>query len=145
MAKRIIYTDPSKGNVVIVTPSSRFTTDQLLSDPKLNPVPDGVSYKIVEHTACPSDRTFRDAWEIDGSLVKENISKSKTIAHEKRRINRKKEFKPYDDEVALNISDSKVAAAETERVKIRTKYATMQTNIDNATNIAGIKSALGGA
>ena len=143
MAKRIIYTNPSKGNVVVVTPSPRFTAEQLVADPKLNPVPDGVSYQIVEDTACPSDRTFRDAWKIVGKSVEEDVAKSKVIAHEKRRYKRLKEFKPHDNEVALNISSSKVTAAEAERVKIRAKYETMQTNIDKATTISSIKTALG--
>ena len=144
MAKRIVYTDPTSGKTCVVTPSPRFTCDQLIADANLNPVPDGVSHQILEDTALPTDRQFRDAWSVDGVTVKEDVTKSKTIAHDKRRIDRKKEFKPYDNTVALNISTSEVTAAEDERVKIRAKYATMQTNIDNASDIAGIKTALGG-
>jgi len=144
MAKRIIYTDPSSGKAVVVTPSPRFTCEQLIADAKLNPVPDGVSHQIIEDTAIPTDRQFRDAWEVDGVTVKEDVTKSKTIAHEKRRKDRYKEFKPHDNTISLSIPGADATAAENARAAIRTKYTTMQTNIDNATDIAGIKTALGG-
>ena len=143
MTKRIIYTDPSSGKAVIVTPSPRYTCEQLIADAKLNPVPDGVSHQILEDTVFPNDREFRDAWVVDGSIVKEDVAKSKTIAHEKRRIKRKKEFKPHDEIISLNIPGDDATAAETARAAIRTKYATMQTNINNASDIAGINTALG--
>ena len=136
---KIIYQNPETGRASIVTPAPGYT----IEDAK-KAVPSGVSYEIVEDSVIPSDRTFRNAWIKDGSTIKEDLTKSKVIGHEKRRVERAKEFKPYDDKVALNISSSEVTAAEAERAKIRTKYATMQTNIDNATDIAGIKTALGG-
>ncbi len=103
----------------------------------------GISnYEIVDESKVPTDRTFRNAWVKASGVVAEDITKAKVIAHGTRREKRAKEFKPYDEIISLNIPGQDATAAETERAKIRTKYGTMQTNIDNATDIAGIKTAL---
>ncbi len=107
-------------------------------------VPDGVAYEIVEDSAIPTDRTFRNAWVKDDKTVKEDLTKAKVIGHTTRREKREEEFKPHDDIIAKQIPGKSATDAETARVAIRTKYATMQTNIDNATDTAGIKTALGG-
>mgnify|MGYP001230548734 CR=1 FL=1 len=133
---KILYTQDN-GVVAIINPTGS-------TDAALKAVPSGKNYKVVEDSVIPTDRTFRDAWVLDGSTIKEDLTKAKAVGHIKRRLKRDEEFEPYDKKVALNISSSEVTAAETERAKIRTKYATMQTNIDNATDIAGIKTALGG-
>ena len=102
------------------------------------------SYEIVDESKVPTDRTFRQAWVKGSGAVTEDVTKSKALAHNTRREKRVAEFKPYDEIISLNIPGQDATAAETERAKIRTKYGTMQTNIDNATDIAGIKTALGG-
>mgnify|MGYP001345042523 CR=1 FL=1 len=135
MAK-IIYTQDD-GTVAVIHPTGS-------TDDALKAVPSGKSYKVVEDSVIPIDRTFRSAWILDGSTIKEDLTKAKAVGHKQRRVKRDEEFEPYDKKVALNISSSEVTTAEAERAKIRTKYATMQTNIDNATDIAGIKTALGG-
>jgi hypothetical protein len=63
-----------------------------------------------------------------------NLTKAKTIAHEMRRANREEEFKPHDDIIAKQIPGADATAAETARAAIRTKYETVQTDIDAAIN-----------
>ena len=63
-----------------------------------------------------------------------NLTKAKTIAHEMRRANREEEFKPHDDIIAKQIPGADADAAETARAAIRTKYETVQTDIDAAIN-----------
>ena len=63
-----------------------------------------------------------------------NLTKAKTIAHEMRRANREEEFKPHDDIIAKQIPSADADAAETARAAIRTKYETVQTDIDAAIN-----------
>ena len=133
---KIIYTN-SDGIVSIITPTGD------INDAKKD-VPSGVSYDIVDDDKIPTDRTFRNAWVKASGVVTEDITKAKAIAHGTRREKRAEEFKPYDETISLNIPGTDTTAAETSRAAIRTKYATMQTNIDNATDIAGIKTALGG-
>jgi hypothetical protein len=140
MAKVIIYQN-SEGGASIVR---QINADKSIEDIAKKAVPDGTAYEIVEDSQVPTDRTFRTAWVKGSGVVTEDVTKSKVIAHGTRREKRSVEFKPHDDTISLNIPGTDTSAAETARAAIRTKYATMQTNIDNATNIAGIKTALGG-
>ena len=133
---KIIYTN-SDGIVSIITPTGD------INDAKKD-VPSGVSYDIVDDDKIPTDRTFRNAWVKGSGVITEDVTKAKVLAHNTRREKRADEFKPHDETISLNIPGTDTAAAETSRAAIRTKYATMQTNIDNATDIAGIKTALGG-
>ena len=55
-------------------------------------------------------------------------------AHRKRRNRRYSDFAPHDSVVATAIPGT-FAAAEESRVGIRTTYATMQTEIDDASTI----------
>ena len=134
---KIIYSN-SDGTVSIIVPAPGVTIEMAKRD-----VPSGVSYEVVDDDKIPTDRTFRNAWVKGSGVVTEDVTKAKVLAHETRRRERADEFKPYDDIVSLNIPGSDATAAEAERAKIRTKYATMQTNIDNASNTAEIKTALG--
>ncbi len=69
-----------------------------------------------------------------------NLTKAKTIAHERRKLKRAEEFKPHDDIIAKQIPGEDATKAETERAKIRTKYATIQTDIDNAKTVDALKT-----
>lgn len=61
MNKRIIYTKPD-GGIAIVIPSDEcgLSIEEIAS----KDVPQGVQYFIVDASEIPSDRTFRNAWEI---------------------------------------------------------------------------------
>ena len=137
---KIIYAKDD-GTVVVIHPvDSSLSTSDIAS----KAVPDGTSYEVIDDNKTPSDRTFRGAWVKGSGVVTEDVTKAKVIAHKIRREKRELEFEPHDNIISLNIPGQDATAAETSRAAIRTKYATMQTNIDNATNIAGIKTALGG-
>ena len=69
-----------------------------------------------------------------------NLTKAKNIAHERRRFKREQEFKPHDDIIAKQIPGEDATAAETARAEIRTRYATIQTDIDNATTVDALKT-----
>ena len=69
-----------------------------------------------------------------------NLTKAKNIAHEKRRAKRSEEFKPHDDIIAKQIPGEDATASETARAEIRTRYATIQTDIDNATTVDALKT-----
>jgi hypothetical protein len=74
-------------------------------------------------------------------MITINVTKAKTIAHDKRREARTEEFKPYDDAIAKQIPGQS-EGAEAARAVIRTKYAAMQTAIDAASTIDEIKAAM---
>lgn len=65
-------------------------------------------------------------------MITVNLDKAKTIAHEKRRVARAKEFAPWDIKATI---PSEADAAEVERQAIRNKYAVIQTDIDNAASV----------
>ena len=64
--KRIIYPN-GDGGIAIIIPTPGATEAEVMAA-----VPDGQPYLIVSVEAIPTDRTFRDAWEVDftGAPVK---------------------------------------------------------------------------
>ena len=136
----IIWTEDD-GQVSICHPISTYSKS--LDELAKKVVPSGKSYKIIKQSDIPTDRTFRGALVQNGDTAKEDITKAKAIAHATRREKREAEFKPYDDIIAKQIPGKSASDAETARAAIRTKYATMQTNIDKATTTSKLKEALG--
>ena len=55
--KRIIY-DNGEGGVSIIVPSTHCTSLDKLAES----VPAGRAYQIIDASAVPTDRTFRNAW-----------------------------------------------------------------------------------
>lgn len=74
-------------------------------------------------------------------MITINFNKAKVIAHEKRRLARADEFKPYDEAIAKQIP-GQMEGAETARQLIREKYALMQTAIDAASTLDEIKAVI---
>lgn len=57
---RIIYPNDDGGvSIIVPSPNWKGTIEELAD----KDVPAGKSYKIVEDSDIPTDRTFRDAWE----------------------------------------------------------------------------------
>jgi len=76
-------------------------------------------------------------------MIRVNLNKAKTIAHDMRREARAAEFEPHDKVIAAQIPGVDAAEAETARAAIRFKYAAMQSSIDAADTPEEIKAALG--
>jgi len=74
-------------------------------------------------------------------MISINIDKAKTIAHDKRRAARAAEFAPLDVKATI---PSEATAAEEARVAVREKYATVQTQIDAAADVAALKTIVEG-
>jgi hypothetical protein len=59
--KRVIFrTDDGGVAVIVPSPNCELSIEQVAA----KDVPTGVPYKIVNVTDVPSDRTFRNAWEV---------------------------------------------------------------------------------
>ena len=71
-----------------------------------------------------------------------NLNKAKEIAHEKRRMARAEEFKPYDEIIMKQIPGNDYTQAEAARQAIRDKYATMQAQMDSAQTPEELKALL---
>lgn len=61
---KIIYTN-EKGIVSIVTPTDEALNIFTIEEIARRDVPAGVYYKIVDENIIPTDRTFRNAWEVE--------------------------------------------------------------------------------
>ena len=67
--KRIIYKNGD--GVAIIAPSPKWsgTMDELAK----KDVPTGKKYKIVDTSSISSDRSFRNAWEVDESKLTDGV------------------------------------------------------------------------
>jgi len=76
------------------------------------------------------------------SIVTVDLKKVKEIAHVKRRAMREEEFAPHDAIIMKQIPGVDAVAAEEARQAIRTKYDKLQTSIDNAKTVEGVKKLI---
>lgn len=72
---KIIYKNES-GGVSIIQPSPEALKHFNIHQIALKDVPTGLPYKIVEDHEIPVDRTFRDAWTIDESLLTDGVGEA---------------------------------------------------------------------
>jgi hypothetical protein len=59
MTQRILITNDNGATVGVIVPAPKHTAEFCVKD-----VPVGAKYKIVNTADVPSDRTFRNAWEV---------------------------------------------------------------------------------
>lgn len=64
MTKRIIYKN-DEGGVTVIIPTPECLLNHTIEEIAAKDVPFGKPYKIVDVTDIPTDRTFRNAWEVD--------------------------------------------------------------------------------
>lgn len=72
MTQKIIYT-ADDGMLMIIHPTPEILETKTIEEVAQKDVPNGKPYKIIEITDLPSDRTFRDAWEVDESTLTDGI------------------------------------------------------------------------
>ena len=137
MAKILIWNDKS-GNMIYTVPGTGKTPEEAAA----KCLPSGTSYSIIEHTALPTEKGYRTAWEKNGDKVVINVDKAREIAHQTRREKRAAEFKPNDDIIALNIPGTDIKAAEDARSQTRWKYKVMQDNLDRSKTISELNAVL---
>ena len=144
---KIIYKNGS-GGVSIIHPTDEALSFMTIDEIAKKDVPTGVKYKIVEDSAVPTDRTFRDAWEVginmltDGErwrMINVNLDKAKDIANAFLRNQRAGLFKPLDVEATVpHLAEQ----AEAKRSEIRDRFAKYQDDIDKASCVTSLKAAM---
>lgn len=77
MSKVILYKS-AKGGVSIVVPTPDCLKSHSIEEIAEKDVPEGLPYKIVDASEIPTDRTFRNAWEIDESELTDGVGGSIT-------------------------------------------------------------------
>jgi len=69
---RIIYrTD--EGGLAVIVPSDNALAEHTIQEIAEKDVPAGKAYKIVSVDDIPSDRTFRNAWEVDEADLTDGV------------------------------------------------------------------------
>lgn len=69
MGKKIIYKNGDGVSVITPSPHWGGTMEELAK----KDVPTGKKYKIVDASAVPSDRDFRNAWEVDEAQLTDGV------------------------------------------------------------------------
>lgn len=69
MNKRIIYKNENGGVSVIIPCDCGLTVEQIAK----KDVPTGVAYKVVNASEVPSDRDFRDLWDVDEASLTDGV------------------------------------------------------------------------
>ena len=69
---KIIYKNES-GGVSILHPTDEALSFMSIDDIAKKDVPTGLSYKIVEDSEIPTDRTYRDAWTVDETTLSDGV------------------------------------------------------------------------
>jgi len=65
---RIIY-KTDDGSVAVIIPTESALDEHTIQEIAEKDVPAGKPYKIVSVDDIPSDRTFRNAWEVDEAVL----------------------------------------------------------------------------
>jgi hypothetical protein len=69
---RIIY-KTDEGGVAVLIPAPECLQSHTIQEIAEKDVPAGKLYKIVDVSEIPSDRTFRNAWEVDEATLTDGI------------------------------------------------------------------------
>ena len=69
---KIIYKNEN-GGVSIITPTHEALEHMTIDEIALKDVPTGLPFAIVEDSEIPTDRTFRDAWTVDDSILTDGV------------------------------------------------------------------------
>ena len=72
MNQRIIYKNDD-GGVSIIIPTPEVLQDYTIEEVALKDVPAGKPFKIVDANTIPTDRTFRNAWEVNESDLTDGV------------------------------------------------------------------------
>lgn len=124
---KVVIKNPD-GSIGIMHPvlDCGLTLEQIIA----KDVPAGLPYEVVEDSAIPTDRTFRNAWKHDLSV---DIPKAQEITKARLRIERKPLLETLDVEVMRNITDPvKLAEIEAQKQELRdiTKVVDTLTTVD---------------
>ena len=69
---KIVYKNES-GGVSIITPTPEALEHMTIDEIALKDVPTGLPFAIVEDSEIPTDRTYRDAWFVDESILTDGV------------------------------------------------------------------------
>ena len=71
---KIVYKNVD-GGVSIVHPTEEALSVMTIDEIAKKDVPTGIAYAIVEDDFIPTDRTYRDAWVVDESILTDGVGR----------------------------------------------------------------------
>jgi len=103
---------------------------------------DGTKIEVTSSTTVPTDRHFRDAWSVKGTVISEDVDAAKVIFKEKIREIRKPLLEA-EDVVYMKALEADDASAKTASVakKKALRDAPSASAITDAKTIAELKAA----
>jgi hypothetical protein len=72
MTQLIIYQN-DEGGVVLLTPAPECLNQYSIEAIALKDVPAGKPFKIIDGADLPSNRDFRNAWEVDPTILTDGV------------------------------------------------------------------------
>lgn len=140
MDKRIVFTNPDGSvGVIIPAPNSGLSIDQIAA----KDVPAGCPFQIVDVSAIPADREFRNAWKLDGAKkLTVDLAKAVAIKQDKIRAERAPLLADLDVQFMRATETGDTAKqAEIAAKKQALRDATKNPAILNATTVEQLKAA----
>ena len=123
---KIIYS--TKKGIAIIHPTGELSIEEVAE----KDVPAGVSFRIVDESEIPTDRTFRNAWKDEGG-IKVDMGKAKDITKDRLRNERKPLLEAQDIafQRALETGASTAAiVSEKQRLRDITKQVDALASLD---------------
>lgn len=116
--KVITYTNDN-GITSIVIPTQDALDELGIEGVAQKDVPQGKSYEVIQSSALPKDREFRNAWT-GYKEVKVDFDKAVDLTKERLRAERQPKLEALDVEVLKNINNTKkLEEIEAEKQKLR--------------------------
>tara|TARA_Y100001938_G_C7757159_1_gene266790 strand:- start:14 stop:445 length:432 start_codon:yes stop_codon:yes gene_type:complete len=126
---KIIYTN-ANGTVSVIHPTG--DVNDAVKD-----VPSGLSYEIVEDSAIPTDRSFRNAWKQNSKTIETDITKAKEI----HKINIRKAREPKLAELDIEFQKALETSTSTTDI-VNKKKALRDAPADSAITSADTETKL---
>lgn len=133
--QRIIYTTPD-GGVAVVIPTGELPIDQVLA----KDVPSGVTGLIVDATAIPSDRSFRNAWKRNGRSIEHDMPKAREVHRDRIRAARTSRLAELDVALQRELENPRPNTAAIAAQKQALRDATAAPAIDAAQTVDELKA-----
>ena len=134
MNKRIVYTSP-EGVLVIVIPSGEVPIESVIE----KDVPVGCTARVIDADEIPSDRSFRNAWRLQGKLIKHDMSKAREIHRDKIRAARTPLLIELDIEMQKELEKQEPQVDNIVNKKQALRDATINPAIEKARTIEQLK------
>jgi hypothetical protein len=116
--RRIIY-PTNGGGVAVIVPAPEWLAQEgnTLETLAETVVPAGVTWRIVDTSDLPIDRSFRNAWKLEDDQITEDWAKSVEITKNRLREERKPLFETADVKAMLDIEATGAVSPETAALK----------------------------